>query len=456
MRRRLVFAIVGSVAGALLVAGLSSLLLVRRAARDDTRVELVREVRALAQAAEETQRTRVVQVVQRVLKLEGLATVRFGPRGRTVDPPPSGLTVADLRPDALIQGSTVSGTRGNLVYAAAPVATPSGGAAAVVITRRLPGANKGIAYFLLAAGFALFVALAVAEWLARQILKPLSEAEAATGRIAAGDLTVHVPEPDASYPELASLARSINMMAESLSRSRGLERQFLLSVSHDLRTPLTSIRGFAEAIADGAAEDHERAADVIAAEARRLERLVKDLLDLAKLEARRFTLDVHRTDVAAIAADTAEGFRPATRAESVTLTIDVPDDELLAAADPERLAQVIANLTENALKYAASSIVVSAQATGPAVVLTVTDDGPGIPADELPRVFERLYTTARQPARSGVGSGLGLAIVSELVTAMGGTVRAEAGPSGGTRMVVSLRSWSSSAWPSSSTSSTSS
>src|SRR5207248_7955691 len=105
--------------------------------------------------------------------------------------------------------------------------------------------------------------------------------------------------------ELASLARSINTMAATLARSRGLERQFLMSVSHDLRTPLTSIRGFAEAIADGAATDDRRAAEVITAESRRLERLVGDLLDLAKLEARHFSLDIQPVDLADVVATAA-------------------------------------------------------------------------------------------------------------------------------------------------------
>ena len=116
--------------------------------------------------------------------------------------------------------------------------------------------------------------------------------------------------------ELAVLARSINAMATELDRSRGLERQFLLSVSHDLRTPLTSIRGFAEAISDGAAPDHTKAAAVIAAEARRLERLVGDLLALARLDARRFELELRPVDIGELVEDAAEGFRPASEASS--------------------------------------------------------------------------------------------------------------------------------------------
>ncbi len=141
--------------------------------------------------------------------------------------------------------------------------------------------------------------------------RPLVEAEEVTGRIASGELASRVPVRPNDYPEFASLAGSINDMAQSLEDSRARERHLLLAVSHDLRTPLTSIRGFAEAIQDGAIEDSSQAADVIIAEARRLERLVGDLLDLTKLEARQMSISMRPTDAAEIASTTAEGFRPA-------------------------------------------------------------------------------------------------------------------------------------------------
>src|SRR5207237_8190562 len=123
--------------------------------------------------------------------------------------------------------------------------------------------------------------------------------------------------------ELAALVRSINAMAESLERSKGLERQFLLSVSHDLRTPLTSIRGYAEALAERKARPGQAAA-VILSEARRLERLVGDLLELAKLDARRFSLDMRATDICEVVADAAEGFKPAAQAAGVRLPVAAP------------------------------------------------------------------------------------------------------------------------------------
>jgi two-component system sensor histidine kinase BaeS len=211
-----------------------------------------------------------------------------------------------------------------------------------------------------------------------------------------------------------------------------------MSISHDLRTPLTSIRGWAEAIADGAT-DGRHAADVIGAEARRLERLVQDLLDLAKLDSHAFSLHLVATDVAEVVADTAESLRPSADDAGLSLEVQVPDGRVDALADPDRLAQVVANLVENAYKFARSRIRVAAGPVAGGALIGVEDDGPGIPAEDLPHVFERLHQSARTPARQA-GSGLGLAIVKELTDAMGATVRVDSpvGPDGGTRMVVAL------------------
>ena len=446
MRRRLTLAIVGVVASALVVAGLGSLLLVRRAAGEETRAELVRQADTLAQGVDEARRPGVVGLLRQVLRLEGFSVLRIGDDGRPLDIPPPGVTTADLDTRRLLDGETVSGVRGSVAYAAAPVralaARPGRGAVAVVLTRHVSGVGRGTWYFALAAGLTLLLAVAVADRVGRRIAEPLAQAEEATRRIAAGDLGTRAPRTEGSYPELASLTSSINAMAADLERAQSLQRQFLLSVSHDLRTPLTSIRGFAEAIADGVTADSRRAAEVIGAEAGRLERLVGDLLDLANLQARRFSLAMGRVDVAEVVHHTAESFGPAAGAAGVSLELDVANEAgLHAEADPERLAQVVANLVENALKFATSRIAVSVHSRAGRLEITVLDDGPGIRPEDLPRAFDRLYEPGRGSPGRQLGSGLGLAIVAELVTAMGGTVEARSEP-GATRMVVALRAWS--------------
>ncbi|MGH9060922.1 MAG: sensor histidine kinase, partial [Acidimicrobiales bacterium] len=301
------------------------------------------------------------------------------------------------------------------------------------------GLSAAWPWFLVSAVLIIALALLVADRLGRRFVRPLQAAQVVTGHIAEGDLSARVPEPAGTDPELAALSASINAMAERLARARGSERQFLLSVSHELRTPLTSIRGFAEAIEDGAATDTRRAASIIASESRRLERLVGDLLDLAKLEARRFSLNPRTVDLAESVMATAAGFEPTAAELGLALVVGVSDaGPLLATADPDRLAQVIANLIENALRYARTEVRVAAAESGGQAVLWVDDDGPGIGPGDLESLFAR--RPAERPPGRTVGSGLGLPIVWELASAMGGSVRAESptGSDGGTRLVVTL------------------
>jgi two-component system sensor histidine kinase BaeS len=229
---------------------------------------------------------------------------------------------------------------------------------------------------------------------------------------------------------LAELQRSINHMADSLERGRVLEQQFLLSVSHDLRTPLTSIRGYADGIHDGHVEP-SRGAAVIRQEAQRLERLVSDLLLLARLQSRSFTLDMVDLDLTAAVHTAAEGAAGSTTDVVVHAITSGP---VPVHADPDRLAQVLANLVENGTKYARANVFVSCRVEDGRAVCTVDDDGPGIGEADLPHVFERLYTARQRPDRTENPSGLGLAIVRELVTAMGGDVAAGAAPNGGARL----------------------
>jgi two-component system sensor histidine kinase BaeS len=441
--RRLTVVIVAMVAGALLLAGVGTLVLSQLGARRDTRRQLEDQAVNVAASLQATQgRPAVGEALRRALRLQGAQVVAFGPRGNRIGPLPEGVTDADVDLASLEADEVVSGTHGNLAYAAASVDARRNTRYAVVLTRTADsGVRAGWRWFALAAVVTMAAAIAAGAALGSRLTRPVRDADDATRRIAAGDLSARVPEPPTD-DELAALTRSINEMAAALERSRGLERQFLMSVSHDLRTPLTSIRGFAEAIAEGKARDHVHAAAVISAEARRLERLVRDLLELANLDARRFSLDVRATDVAEVVSDTVESFRPAADDARVALVVSAGGDgALMATADPDRLAQVVANLVENALKFADRSIAVDARNGDGGVVVSVADDGPGIAADDLPHVFERFYTATRAPARP-IGSGLGLAIVRELVDAMGGTVRAETEDGRGARMVVTLRPWS--------------
>jgi signal transduction histidine kinase len=470
MRRRLMLAMVGLVAVVLVIAGAGSLILTRNAARNQAQSQLVSEASSLTSSKSGTTRSlAVLRVIRATLKLEDADLIRIDGLGTVMTPLPEGLTAQDIDVAAVQSGQTTSGRMGNLVYAVAPVTlSPTererlhdfAGTFAILLTRDVSGLGPSWGYFIIAGGGALLVAALVAWQMSRRMARPLVEAMAATGRIASGELESRVPVRRNDYPEFASLAGSINDMAQSLEDGRTRERHLLLAVSHDLRTPLTSIRGFAEAIQDGAIEDSGQAADVIIAESRRLERLVGDLLDLTKLEAHQMSISLRPTDAAEVVATTAEGFRPAAARSGLTIILQLPggigiegtpSGALLpqapgfpVVADPDRLAQLLANLIENALTFAYTTVMVTMghDLAAGSCVISVVDDGPGIAAADQVRVFERFYRADRGPNRK-FGSGLGLAIVAELATAMGGSVRAESPVSDGrgSRFVVTLRYW---------------
>jgi signal transduction histidine kinase len=352
---------------------------------------------------------------------------------------PSGITVDDLDTETLVAGHTQKGRDGNTVFVARPLTTVNGTTPVLVLTAEVntrPFGGNGIAV-LGAAAISLGIAALVATYLARRMTRPLAAMETTARSIAGGDLTARVDTAEVHDDELASLAFAINAMASDLDVARGHERAFLLSVSHDLRTPLTSIRGYAEAIADGTVEGKDsriRAAEVISSESRRLERLVADLLDLARLDAHQFSLHPTPVDVQAVVRDAVEAFAPAAAEINVTLEVE-PGEPVPATVDAQRLAQIVANLVENALKFATTRVVVDVRAVGDRVELHIDDDGPGIAPADRARVFERLYTSRTVPGRT-LGTGIGLAIVHELARAMGGDARVEPIDAEGTRFVV--------------------
>ena len=189
--------------------------------------------------------------------------------------------------------------------------------------------------------------------LSRSLTRPIRQTSETTTRIASGDLTARIPlDATKGGHEVAELVRSVNSMADSLDRSRSVERQFLLSVSHDLRTPLTSIRGYAEALTDGAVDDLAAVGAVLEGESRRLERLVGDLLLLARLEGTGFAFDLGEHHAAEIVEDTVHGFDRAAEEQGLELSVRVPDMATEIIVDPDRYAQVVSNLVGNALRFA--------------------------------------------------------------------------------------------------------
>ena len=281
---------------------------------------------------------------------------------------------------------------------------------------------------LAGAGLAALAALG----LARRIARPVHRVAEASRSLARGAHPEPVPVEGAT--ELATLARAFNDLAEQLARAREAERSFLLSVSHELKTPLTAIRGYAEALAEGAVEPQE-AAVTVAAEAARLERLVRDLLDLARMNRTDFSVHNSDIDLAEVADDAVRRYQQQAAGFGVELTAD-SDGPAPAVADADRMLQVVSNLVENALRLAPPGG--SVRVISEPGVLRVEDTGPGLEEEERARAFERFFLHERYGRERPVGTGLGLAIVKELTEAMGGTVEVSSEPERLTTFTVRL------------------
>ncbi|MBE8525582.1 HAMP domain-containing histidine kinase [Amycolatopsis sp. H6(2020)] len=321
------------------------------------------------------------------------------------------------------------------------VGTRGAAFALVLPTRNAQATQRALVRnILLALGIGLLVA-ALAGFVSGRLLgRPLRRAALAAGSLRAGRRDVRVPVQGPR--EVAEVAGSLNSLADALAVSEARQREFLLSVSHELRTPLTAVTGFAEAIADGVAsgDDAVRAGQTIQREAARLERLVTDLLELARLGADEFRLDMASVDLAALVRDCAEVWQLRCLREDVRLSVSAPAAPVPVLADARRLRQVVDGLAENALRVtpAGAPMVFSLSVSGSSASLSVRDGGPGLAPEDYPVAFERGVLNARYRDRRPVGSGIGLALVHALVTRMGGTLTAGPAPEGGAAFTLAF------------------
>jgi signal transduction histidine kinase len=314
-------------------------------------------------------------------------------------------------------------------------ARPSGNQTVVVLRTQRSVSSDHRSYFIAfaaAAGVGALLAALIGSLVARGIAGRVGRVAAAARRLAAGARPE--PLPEGGSTELQELSRSFNDMASQLAHARAAEQAFLLSVSHELKTPLTAIRGYAEALSDGVLSP-ARAADVMLVEAARLERLVTDLLELARLNRIGFDVECADVDLADVACETAE--RHAARAEEfgIALTWDASEDAY-ARADRDRLLQAVSNLVENAIRCTPAGGAVDVRASRGAIA--VVDSGPGIAAEDQEHAFERFFLYRRYGDERPVGSGLGLAVVRELAHAMGGDVLLDSRPGAGATFTITL------------------
>ncbi len=289
---------------------------------------------------------------------------------------------------------------------------------------------------LAAAGIALIISLLIAIFLARSIYRPLATVTKAAKQISRGDFSQRI-KPDGPK-EIKELADSFNRMTEDVEQAQLQLRHFVADVSHELRSPLTSIQGFAQALLDGTASDDTtklKAAQIIDAEAKRLKHQVDELLELSRMQSNQAKFLNGPVCLAEVLTQSTEVYT--VQAKQKQVTIDLKTEPLVLVGDADRLEQVFNNLLDNAIKNSPNGgkvSIVSTKGEGNFAKITVSDEGPGIHPDQLSHVFERFYQVTG--ARTGVG--LGLAIAREIVTVHHGTIEASSIPGEGARFTVTL------------------
>ena len=273
--------------------------------------------------------------------------------------------------------------------------------------------------FLVAAAVAVVTAIGLAMLLARRLALPIERLAAGAARIADGDLDARVPENGPA--ELRALAEAYNRMAERLAEQEAVRREFIVNASHELKTPLTNLQGYLEALRDGVIPPEPATFDSLREEVDRLTRLAASLDVLAGADGQGSEPRV--VDLGSIVRTAVELAAPALAGRAIAAELDAAEG-LAVRARPDELTQVLANLLQNAVRYTprGGQVKVIADRDGTLARVRVANTGPGIPPEDLPRVWERFYRVEKSRDRERGGAGIGLAIVKQLVEAAGGRV----------------------------------
>ena len=272
---------------------------------------------------------------------------------------------------------------------------------------------------------ALLISLLFAFMLSRWVADPLQRVVFAARNYPSDEI---VPVPPHGPREVQDLTKAFNSMVKRVDVSQRSQRDFVADVSHELKTPLTSIQGFAQALLDDTAntpESRKQAAQIIYDESGRMHRMALDLLDLARFEGGIADLKISQVDMKVLLQNVIEKFTPQAQRKNVELRLSVFDDLSMLPGDGDRLAQVFTNLVDNALKFTpeGGQVMLSAEQVGDEIELSVADTGSGVPNEALPRLFDRFYQVDEARAGgSSHGTGLGLAIAKEIIRAHGGRI----------------------------------
>lgn len=430
LHARVTLVMVAVAALATVVAGLVGAQLIRSAAVDQARMSLAREATALSASGN-------------VTDLASLRELAFGESGRIALIQPDGTVTGAGRRfvsagavKKVLSGQPVSQTETvvgvPVVVEARPIAAGGGLVLAEPVSAVTQAAGRLVTQLLWALLIGFAAAALGGALVARWVARPLVRVAGAARRLAGGERSVAV---DAAGPaEVAQVSRALAGLDASLVASEARQREFLLSVSHEMRTPLTALQGYAEALADGIvpAEDVPRVGRTLAAETERLDHFVRDLLELARLEADDFRIDVQEVDAAALLPEVVAAWRGVWEPAGIAMRPEA-SGPLTVATDARRLRQLLDGLVENALRAVppGAPVVLAGRREAGGVVLEVRDGGPGLSDEDLARAFDRGALRDRYAGERKVGTGLGLSIASRLAARLGAGLSAGRAPEGG-------------------------
>jgi two-component system sensor histidine kinase BaeS len=428
LRARVTLVTIAVAVIAVLVTGLISLQLVRSSTTQDARDQLSAQADILARLPKLATAAELAEKAS--LALGGTQIALVQPDGTVQGDASAYVDAVILR--RLADGEKVSTTRRGDLGLVMIEGRPAVDGAAIVLALPLANVERALGQatvrILIALAVGLSVAIVGATLLARWLSRPLTNTAAAARRLAAGERGVRMPPSPTT--EVADVADALAALDTALAASESRQREFLLSISHDLRTPLTAIRGYGEALADGMVTDTASVGRTLVTETERLDHFVGDLLELARLEADDFSIVPSTFELAPLVQEVVAAWSG--RAATLGVTVRATGGGI-ANADPRRLRQVLDGLVENALRAGGS-----VELRGSAGMVEVLDDGPGLEAADLATAFERGTLRGRYRDIRPVGTGLGLSIAARLVQRLGGTLSVANRPQGGAVFTVQL------------------
>jgi signal transduction histidine kinase len=315
---------------------------------------------------------------------------------------------------------------------------------AVFMLTKMQTVNEAIGkmygHILVSAAAAMLLGVILISLMSTRISRPLTQMNAIARHIARGDFSRKADVR--STDEIGQLAMSFNTMAEELKKQEDLRSGFVANVSHELRSPLTSIHGFAQGMLDGTIprDDHQKYLGVIVGETRRLNKLIRELLDLSQIESGKFPLNIQSFDINELISRVLITFEEKIEAKILDIEVDFKQDKAMVLADPDRIEQVVINLLDNAVKYTngGGHIKIWTHGASDKMLIGIADDGPGIPEEDQPYIWERFYKVDKSHS-GNKGTGLGLSIVKKIIDQHGERITLQSRPGSGAVFTFSLK-----------------